>query len=280
MGDDQHTKKIYLGLAPGSGFGWGVCSHYLTQELSRSIETETVAIGDTRQFSGPLFKALSNVNLDSDFPATGTQTYGYTFFENELCATSCKNAQQYHTVFAGSSWCLDRLRDKHINNSGLLLQGIDPTVFSPQSYEAQADRFTIFSGGKFELRKSQDLVIRAIAIMQQRHDDVYLIGAWHNPWPGTIDTMGFSPHISYNRSTDNQQQLYQRICAENGMDPSRTAILPSTPYQELPNIYRNTDVGLFPNRCEGGTNLVMMEYMACGRPVVATNGSGHKDIII
>jgi glycosyltransferase involved in cell wall biosynthesis len=35
----------------------------------------------------------------------------------------------------------------------------------------------------------------------------------------------------------------------------------------------------FANRCEGGTNLVLMEYMACGKPVIATFSSGHKDIV-
>ncbi len=43
--------------------------------------------------------------------------------------------------------------------------------------------------------------------------------------------------------------------------------------------YHNSDVGLFPNRCEGGTNLVLMEYMACGKPVVAVSTTGHADIV-
>jgi glycosyltransferase involved in cell wall biosynthesis len=47
----------------------------------------------------------------------------------------------------------------------------------------------------------------------------------------------------------------------------------------MTRIYRNTDIGIFPNRCEGGTNLVMMEYMACGKPVVASFSSGHRDIL-
>ena len=55
--------------------------------------------------------------------------------------------------------------------------------------------------------------------------------------------------------------------------------LPHYTNEILPRIYQNTDVGLFPNRCEGGTNLVLMEYMACGKPVIASNSSGHKDII-
>ncbi|MCC6398689.1 MAG: glycosyltransferase, partial [Bacteroidetes bacterium] len=34
-----------------------------------------------------------------------------------------------------------------------------------------------------------------------------------------------------------------------------------------------------PNRCEGGTNLVLMEYMACGKPVIGAYNSGHRDIL-
>ena len=47
----------------------------------------------------------------------------------------------------------------------------------------------------------------------------------------------------------------------------------------MPALFRNTDVGLFPNRCEGGTNLVLMEYMACGKPAIASYSSGHRDIL-
>jgi glycosyltransferase involved in cell wall biosynthesis len=47
----------------------------------------------------------------------------------------------------------------------------------------------------------------------------------------------------------------------------------------MARIYQNTDIGLFPNRCEGGTNLVLMEYMACGKPVIAGYSTGHRDII-
>ncbi|MBA4368090.1 MAG: hypothetical protein C0403_10695 [Desulfobacterium sp.] len=51
------------------------------------------------------------------------------------------------------------------------------------------------------------------------------------------------------------------------------------PNAQMARIYKNTDIGLFPNRCEGGTNLVLMEYMACGKPVIASFSSGHKDIL-
>jgi glycosyltransferase involved in cell wall biosynthesis len=38
------------------------------------------------------------------------------------------------------------------------------------------------------------------------------------------------------------------------------------------------DLAIFPNRCEGGTNLVAMETMACGIPCVLSENTGHMDL--
>jgi glycosyltransferase involved in cell wall biosynthesis len=40
-----------------------------------------------------------------------------------------------------------------------------------------------------------------------------------------------------------------------------------------------SDCGVFPVRCEAGTNHFLMEYMACGRPAIATFTSGLVDIL-
>ena len=44
-------------------------------------------------------------------------------------------------------------------------------------------------------------------------------------------------------------------------------------------IYAQADIGLFPNRAEGGTNLVAMEVMASGVPVMLSANTGHLDLI-
>jgi glycosyltransferase involved in cell wall biosynthesis len=44
-------------------------------------------------------------------------------------------------------------------------------------------------------------------------------------------------------------------------------------------ILREADVALFPNRCEGGTNLAAMECMACGIPTILSANTGHLDLI-
>jgi len=47
---------------------------------------------------------------------------------------------------------------------------------------------------------------------------------------------------------------------------------------EMPALLRDVDLAVFPNRCEGGTNLVAMEAMACGIPVVLSRNTGHLDL--
>jgi glycosyltransferase involved in cell wall biosynthesis len=46
-----------------------------------------------------------------------------------------------------------------------------------------------------------------------------------------------------------------------------------------PQILREADVALFPNRAEGGTNLVAMESLACGIPTILSANTGHLDLI-
>jgi glycosyltransferase involved in cell wall biosynthesis len=137
----------------------------------------------------------------------------------------------------------------------------------------------VFSGGKLEFRKGQDLVVRAFKVLQDRHDDVLLVAAWSNPWPGVVETMRGSPYVRFSSTAADQQQLISDLLAENGIDLRRVVILGPKPNGLMARIYRNSDVGLFPNRCEGGTNLVMMEYMACGKPVLASDCTGHRDVI-
>jgi glycosyltransferase involved in cell wall biosynthesis len=53
----------------------------------------------------------------------------------------------------------------------------------------------------------------------------------------------------------------------------------ATPNEQMPAIYAKADVALFPNRAEGGTNLVAMEAMAAGVPCILSANTGHLDLI-
>ena len=286
--EDNHRQnkiQLYLGLKSGSNYGWGVCSRYLIQELAKltPIRVLNGAEGpEARQnVAGKLFQALTGIDFYPMFKnVRGQENYGYTFFENELNSNSLANAAKLDLVIAGSSWCRDRLLEKGIQNSEVLIQGVAPKLFYPIKSERPGDGFVIFSGGKFELRKGQDLVLRAAKIMQDKYADIILVNSWYNLWPQSIRLMRYSRHIRLpSQEFAGWTAFMKAVYGANGLKPDKIRTFELLPNEQLRELYRHTDLGIFPNRCEGGTNLVLMEYMACGKPVIASNTSGHKDIV-
>jgi glycosyltransferase involved in cell wall biosynthesis/thioredoxin-like negative regulator of GroEL len=279
-----NESPIYLGLCSGENYGWGVCSKYLSKELAQKTKIRILNSEDgtstDQKLPGKLFQCLTNIDFPPLFPkARGIENYAYTFFEGELNQKSIENSKQYKTVMAGSSWCEKRMREKGINNCSLLIQGIDPEIFHPINKSRNGDNFVLFSGGKFEYRKGQDIVLKAVKILQEKYNDIVLVNCWYNIWPETMDFMKLSPHIKYENKGRTWEEKMSKIYQINNLDPTRIKTLPIINSQELRDLYATTDLGIFPNRCEGGTNLVLMEYMACAKPVIASNTSGHTDII-
>ena len=280
---NKNDQKLYLGLASGENYGWGVCSKYLKRELSKMLNIinieEHAELLKTGEVNGTMFHALNNNDFSGLYNVKGNKNIGYTFFEYELSQKALKNAVNYDIILGGSSWNARKLKERGVENTGVLIQGVDPELFYPGDKIKNNDLFVIFSGGKFELRKGQDLVLKAIKILQQKYSEIILINAWYNLWPDTMHSMGISKHIKYEYKGETWKNFMVNICRINDIDGDRIFTLPITPNKKLRDLYLSSDIGLFPNRCEGGTNLVMMEYMACGKPVIASYNSGHKDIL-
>jgi glycosyltransferase involved in cell wall biosynthesis len=306
---------MYAVLPTGSFHGWGVCGKYITKELSRITTVRLITEGfdaaaiqdvfdhmllkdllvpenEQQQLrngvpvtvDAPVLQNILDKSLRPALPSfRGSWNVGYTFFEdNVLHPSFIENGKRfYDVVVTGSLWCEEVLRGYGMTNVATIIQGVDPTIFNPSHArkEYMQDRFVIFSGGKFELRKGQDLVIRAFKVMQDRYSDVVLVNSWYNHWATSMQTMTASPHIRFVPQSGDYNALMERTFVENGVDPARVFTLPPLPNIMMTRIYRNTDVGVFPNRCEGGTNLVLMEYMACGKPAIASYSSGHRDVI-
>jgi glycosyltransferase involved in cell wall biosynthesis len=303
---------VYYVIMPwGKTFGWGVCGRYLTKELSRMANIRLLTkqwhrelaendlefrcfselLADEQDLKRleanndrfPVLQGISDHRLEPFHrPVKAPWKVGYTFFEALLSEADVKHAASYFDVIAaGSSWCADRLREKGFPNVATVIQGIDALRFNPgyATKELFEDRFVVFSGGKFEFRKGQDIVIKAFKLFQDKHRDVLLVNSWFNHWAFNMKTMSSSQHIQYQYQAGDYLSHMNQTLQAHGIDARNVLTLPVYVNEAMPQIYQNTDIGLFPNRCEGGTNLVMMEYMACGKPVIASDSSGHKDIV-
>ncbi|MGE5352877.1 MAG: tetratricopeptide repeat protein [Acidobacteriota bacterium] len=281
--DIMNSKPIFLSLTKGENFGWGVVSNNLRKELPAFIQFEDLIRNDPR-YSGILPGKVLHILRNADFSTSnghwGENNYGMAVFETELPKEAIEKARDYDLIIAASKWNEEKLKSYGILNSATAIQGIDPEMFYPEPEPKYNDElFVIFSGGKFELRKSQDIVIKAVQILQQKYPDIVFMNAWYNMWAQSILPMKNSRYINFEWADGDWMEFITHLLKINGLDMNRVISLPLVPNEKLREIYLKTDIGLFPNRCEGGTNLVMMEYMACGRPVIASFTSGHKDVL-
>jgi hypothetical protein len=100
----------------------------------------------------------------------GSPSIGIVFTESAAVShESRERVKLYPLIVTGSRWNLDVLKSAGIDQAALVLQGIDPTHFHPAPRAGLfSGRFTIFTGGKLERRKGQDLVVRAFRIFAER----------------------------------------------------------------------------------------------------------------
>lgn len=309
---------VYIDFPLGSAHGWGVCGKYCTRELAQLTATFMLADdftpevvgdgyewhelarhhfpsarlaefprqGEVTRLDAPLLECIAGKDMLPLSPKIrGTRTVGYSFFEDNILKPAwIDNARRhYDWVATGSTWCTQLLRQQGLEQVSTVVQGVDRRIFFPGAAEREffRDRFVVFSGGKFELRKGQDIAMRAYKVLQDRHADVMLVNSWFNPWPFSVQTMRATKLIRFDppESAPSYVSSINDVISDNGIDVKRVVTLLPQPNRLMPRVYANTDVGLFPNRCEGGTNLVLMEYMACGKPVVASNVTGHADVL-
>lgn len=212
----------------------------------------------------------------------GGRNLGFTFFEEGgFDAEAIARANAYDRVLAGSSWNRDYARDAGVRDIEFVCQGIDADLFQPGTASGTYEgRFAIFSGGKLELRKGQDLVLAAFRIFHQRHPDAVLITSWRNAWPESAAGIAASIHVSGPPDTDAENELdITKWAVANGVPDDAFVDLGWLSNRIMPSVLRDMDAAIFPNRCEGGTNLVAMEAMAVGVPCVLSANTGHLDII-
>jgi glycosyltransferase involved in cell wall biosynthesis len=183
---------------------------------------------------------------------------GVVFFEAPLSAEAIERARGYEVIVAGSSWNAEVLKAAGFDNVRTIMQGVDRSLFHPApKRNLFPGRFLIFSGGKSEPRKGQDIVVAAFRIFAGRHPEAMLVTAWHTYWPELARGMDLDLSAFSGRVIDVGQ-------LPNGV---------------MAPIYRECDVALFPNRAEGGTNLVAMECLACGVPTILSDNTGHRDLL-
>lgn len=232
----------------------------------------------------PVLHSLGNrlTSHDAAERIVGRRNLGIVVFEDtELGSDAPSIAERFDLLLTGSNWNTRVLNKKGFPNVRTLLQGLDLSIFKPV-YQPCEDRnpFVIFSGGKLEFRKGQDIVVEAFRRFQERHSEAILLTVWHNHWPESIHGIDSQGYVEGLPGLDSEGYLEVTPWLErNGIPGKALYNLRVTPNYAMPSVYSQADVAVFPNRCEGGTNLVAMECMASGLPTILSANTGHLDLI-
>ncbi|MDA8637467.1 glycosyltransferase family 4 protein [Rhodospirillales bacterium] len=239
---------------------------------------QTAKLGDAM-----VLHALGN-GMDWSMVSQGVEgdlNAGVIFFEySEISIDGRQRLSRLNGTVAGSTWNADVLKSWGIPNVETVFQGVDINLFRPITRtNAYEGKFAVFSGGKLDFRKGQDIVLAAFKRFAESHPDAVLVTAWQNLWPLTALPMKFSPHTQTlpDIRPDGSMNL-QKWAAEHGVPAEQFIDLGMQPNAKMPDILKDMDLAIFPNRCEGGTNLVAMETMACGIPCVLSENTGHLDL--
>lgn len=135
-------------------------------------------------------------------------------------------------------------KDKEIK---VIYNGIDHDIFTPSrsQHTKQTNKINVLFSGNITRRKG---------------------AMWLVP---IADRLGSNVTINYTSGLQTSGSL---------VNHPKLHCLGSVPYQQMPSVYRDADILLFPTAREG-FGLAAAEAMACGLPVVATNCSSLPELI-
>ena len=258
-------------------------------------ETSDVPAG-----AGWVVFALGNgIGVPSGRPTMATdrsdiKRAGLVVIEDVSCLTpeAVEYLKGLDARIAPSQWVADALAAVGIPEVPVAVQGYDERVWMPRNAARIATRVMlptihtgpfIFSGGKLEFRKGQDIVVAAFRQVLETFPDAVLVTAWDNPWPQTMDGIWLAGHVKGVPAIRGGKTDVTSWLVANGIPARHVLDVGKVNPLELSAIVRSCDVGVFPNRCEGATNMVLVEALASGVPCVATVGHGQgmlKDVVL
>jgi glycosyltransferase involved in cell wall biosynthesis len=264
-------------IAPINTLGYGVAGYNILKELYKIDNSVSLyPISQPQDFEGEELRAaiLNQQKCLVNRPCVkiwhqndlttrvGNGKYiGFPIFE--LTRFSAKEVTSLHhcdKIFVCSKWAKDivqlntKFKDDDVHVVPL---GVDNDIFSPSDVSGRQS--TVFLNcGKWEKRKGHDILLECFNDAFSENDDVELWMMCDNPFIG--------------EGNKNWQDLYK-----NSKLGSKIRIIPrQKTHQDVMNVMRQADCGVFLSRGEGW-NLELLEMMAMGKQVIATNYSAHTE---
>ena len=315
----EERRRVGLAWDLGGGIGWGVLglsaalallerdvlavplkrvhSFDMTQAQRDKLEPCLREGAKPKILDYPVVHSLGRWGLDGSLGTMDKEIWSekrniaLLFAENKTWTTKDLDVlDTFDSILVGSTWCATTLRHAALLERrkilaakvDIFMQGVDTTTFFPAA-KSTSEVFTVFSGGKLELRKGHDIVIaayKAFRAMLPPETKVRLCVSWVNLWRQSLETLKNATYtLGLPEKNSKAEEAIANWIAKNGIAKSEILSLPALAHSSMAKVLKSIDVAVFPNRIEGGTNLVAMETAASGVPIVLSENTGHLDLI-
>lgn len=269
--------------APYNSLGYGIAAKNILKALDRNGHDVTYwPIGNPQpetQDEVPLLKTMIERQEFYNSTAPSVKIWhqhdlashigrginvGFPFFElNKFTPRETWHLNAQDIVLVSSKWAKEIVEQETItgNTVRVVPLGVDRSVFYDK-IEKDLDGPTVFLNiGKWEIRKGHDILVDIFNTAFEPEDNVELWLMPDNPF-----------------LTKEQTASWVRRYKESKMG-DKIRILPrQVTQQEVANLMRGADCGIFPARAEGW-NLEALEMMSCGKMVIATKYSAHTEFM-
>ncbi|MGB8356847.1 MAG: glycosyltransferase [Chthoniobacteraceae bacterium] len=252
--------KLGLELSYKYVYGPGTPFPLLEPETSDNYMTNVIR---QRPFSG---RGIQVVYGQGDVFGRNTGDYkiGYTMLETDRIPDQwVAAANRMDEVWVTSAFNEETFRQSGVTRPiHIIPLGIDPDYFNPSITSHRIGNiFTFLSVFEWGERKAPELLLKAFSDEFRRNEDVVLICKTSNS-DGSVNVAAQVREL--NLKPDGGRIVF-----------SLNEIIPT--YQ-LSSLYRSADCFVLPTRGEGW-GMPILEAMACGLPVIATDWSSHRDFM-
>lgn len=180
------------------------------------------------------------------------------FYRNFMAPAVVESVRCAKWVTAVSRYTAELVHRCHAPGKRLVLipNGVDTTLFSP-GYRGTDDTVKILFAGNPTRRKGAE----HLATLARELPEGALMQITSGMRDSAISRLG------------------SRLRGNDGKKANKVIeVIPRRDHDEMPDVYRGADILFFPTRREG-LSLVVLEAMACGLPVVATNCSSMPELV-